>query len=200
MFNDQPAGPLESLTVMADENGRPSMVLARHGNAISFSVLNVGTAFRSRASVNLKGGKEDRVGEALATDRTPITIKHDKSTATINLVTNGKPATEIELKADELDEILAVLGEARAVLHDGVSYDPPDIRNARELVILNPTWRTAPPLHQALNGIILRLRHPGFGWLTFLIPYGEARSLGDWLIRAVQPTPPASGEPSAQDE
>jgi hypothetical protein len=79
MFNDQPAGPLESLTVMADENGRPSMVLARHGNAISFSVLNVGTAFRSRASVNLKGGKEDRVGEALATDRTTITIKNDKS-------------------------------------------------------------------------------------------------------------------------
>jgi hypothetical protein len=86
MFNDQPAGPLESLTVMADENGRPSMVLAKHGNAISFSVLNVGTAFRSRASVNLKGGKEDRVGEALATDRATITTNNDKSTATINLV------------------------------------------------------------------------------------------------------------------
>src|SRR5262249_22746646 len=62
MFNDQPAGPPTSVTVMRDENGMPSMALVRHGDAISFSVLNIGTAFRTRASVNLKGTDQDKPG------------------------------------------------------------------------------------------------------------------------------------------
>jgi hypothetical protein len=200
MFGDQPASQLESLTVMRDENGRPSMVLARHGDAISFSVLNVGTAFRSRVRLNLKDSDRDRVGGALTTDHATVSLSKDKSTAAIRLITNGQPSTQIELLASELDAILAVLGEARAVMRDTVPHDPPEVRSARELMVPDPIWRADPPIHQALNGIILRLRHPGFGWLTFLLPYQEAHNLGNWLLKAVRPTPSSSPAPDTRSD
>jgi hypothetical protein len=186
MFNDQPAGPLESVTVMRDEHGAPSAVLARHGDAISFSVLNVGTAFRTRASVNLKGTDQDKPGGQLATDRVSVTLNEAKTTAAIDLLTDANPATRIELQARELDAVLAVLGEARAVMRDKVPIETPEQRGAREVVILDPAWRTGPQLHPSLAGIFLRLRHPSFGWLTFLLPHHEALSLGNWLTKNAQ--------------
>jgi hypothetical protein len=186
MFNDQPAGPPESVTVMRDENGTPSMALVRHGDALSFSVLNVGTPFRTRATVNLKGTDQDKAGGLLATDRVTVTFDDAKSTATIHLLTDAKPATQIELQARELDTVLAVLGEARAVMRDKVPTEPPEVRGAREIMILDPAWRTNSQLHPSLAGIILRLRHLGFGWLTFLLPHDEAHSLGTWLTKNAQ--------------
>jgi hypothetical protein len=189
LFNDQPAGSPESVTVMRDERGVPSMVLARHGDALSFSVLNVGATFRSRATVNLRGTDKDKPGGLLSTDRVTITLSADKSTATVNMVTDKKPTTRIELTASELDAVLAVLGEARAVMRDKVTCKTPEVRGTRELMILDPMWRTNSQIHPSLNGIILRLRHPGFGWLTFLLPHHEARSLGNWLAQNSQAEP-----------
>jgi hypothetical protein len=178
---DQPDKPIESLVVMRDENGRPSMVIGRHGDAVSFSILNVGSVFRSRASVSLRGREEDKVGGAMATDRVTLALSEDKGTATLDLLTNGTPATGIELQAHELGAIVAAMGEARALMRDAVPVTTPEQRSARELVILDPVWRTDPPLHPALSGISLRLRHPGFGWLSFVLPYHEAQKLGRWL-------------------
>ena len=96
MFNDQPAGPPTSVTVMRDENGKPSMALVRHGNAISFSVLNVGTPFRARASVSLKGTNQDTPGGLLATDCMTAVLSDNKSAVTIHLLTGAKPATQGE--------------------------------------------------------------------------------------------------------
>src|SRR5262249_28079504 len=176
MFNDQPAGPPESVTVMRDENGKPSMALVRHGDAISFSVLNVGTPFRTRASVSLKGTDQNKPGGLLATDRVTVALNDDKSAATIDLLTDAKPATRIELQGRELDALLPVLGEARAIMRDKVPTRPPEERGAREVMLLDPAWRTSSQLHPSLAGIILRLRHVGFGWLTFLLPHYEAHS------------------------
>jgi hypothetical protein len=188
MFNDQPPAPPASVTVMRDENGMPSMALVRHGDAISFSVLNVGTVFRTRASVSLKGTDQDKPGGLLATDRMTVALNDDKSAATIDLLTDAKPATRIELQASELDAVLAVLGEARAIMRDKVPIHSPEERGAREVMILDPAWRTSPQLHPSLAGIILRLRHLGFGWLTFLLPHHEAQSLGTWLTKNAQHT------------
>jgi hypothetical protein len=60
----------------------------------------------------------------------------------------------------------------------------------RELMVVDPGWRTEPPIHPTLNGVTLRLRHPGFGWLTFLLPWHEAKKLGEWLIKYSEPGPP----------
>jgi hypothetical protein len=117
-----------------------------------------------------------------------VTLNEDKSAATINKVTDKKPTTQIELTASELDAVLGVLGEARAIMRDKVTFETPQVRGARELMVLDPAWRTDPQLHPALSGIVVRLRHPGFGWLTFLLPHHEARSLGNWLTQNSQPT------------
>ena len=162
---DQPAGPPASVTVMRDERGVPCMALVRHGDAISFSVLNVGSR-HSHGTVNLKGTEQDNPGGHIATDRVAVTLDGLKSTATIDLLTNAKPATRIELQAGELDAVLAALGEARAIMREGVPIKTPEQRSARELVILDPAWRAEPQLHPSLAGIFLRLRHPGFGWLS----------------------------------
>jgi hypothetical protein len=197
LFSEQPAGAPDSVAVMRDERGVPSMVLARHGDALSFSVLNVGAPFRSRATVNLRGTDKDKPGGLLSTDRVTVTLNEDKSAATIDMLTDMKPATQIELQASELDAVLAVLGEARAIMRDKVPVETPDVRGARELMVLDPAWRTDPQLHPSLSGIILRLRHPGFGWLTFLVPHHEARSLGNWLVQNSQ-AQPASDQASGQ--
>jgi hypothetical protein len=200
MFSDQPAGPPASVTIMRDERGVPSMALVRHGDAISFSVLNVGTKFRTRAAVSLKGTEQDKPGVALATDHVAVTLDASKSAATIDLLTGGKPATRIELQARELDAVLAVLGEARATMRDGVPFNTPEQRNARELVVLNPTWRADPQLHPSLSGIFLRLRHPGFGWLTFLLPHHEAQSLGSWLVKNARQAEGQASEPVTENK
>ena len=122
-FNEEPAGPPQSVTVFRDERGAPSMALARHGDALSFSVLNVGTPFRSSASVNLRGTDKDKPGGLLSTDRLTVTLNEDKSAATINMVADMKPATQIELRAGELDAVLAVVGEARAIMRDKVPIE-----------------------------------------------------------------------------
>ena len=91
--------------------------------------------------------------------------------------------------------MLAALGEARAIMRDGVPIKTPEQRSARELVILDPAWRTEPQLHPSLAGIFLRLRHPGFGWLTFLLPHHEAQSLGKWLTKNAQQAEPDDAAP-----
>ena len=51
----------------------------------------------------------------------------------------------------------------------------------REAVVIDPIWRTNWPPHQSLDSLLLRLRHPGLGWLTFLLPHHECVGLGEWL-------------------
>jgi len=62
-----------------------------------------------------------------------------------------------------------------------IGPEPRTEPGTRELVIVNPAWRTHFGIHPDLDGIVMRLRHLGLGWLTFLLPHHEAKSLGDWL-------------------
>ena len=54
-FGDMPLGHPESLIILRDDNGKPAVAIARRGQNLSFSVLNVETVFRSRASLDLVG-------------------------------------------------------------------------------------------------------------------------------------------------
>jgi hypothetical protein len=182
LFGDQPPGPPESIMVLRDEAGIPSMAIAKHGDSFSFSVLNVSTPFRARASVSLKPDSDaERPGGSLSTDRLSLNLSDDKSSATLALLRDGKAANEISLRPAQLDLIIAKLGEARAVMSEQVPPQPPQDAGTRELAVIDPIWRTDPPLHAGLDGVVLRLRHPGFGWVTFILPHNEAVSLGKWL-------------------
>jgi hypothetical protein len=74
-----------------------------------------------------------------------------------------------------------MLGEVRAIMSQPVPAEPPNVAGAREAVIVDPAWRTNTAVHPSLDGILLRLRHLGFGWVTFLLPHHEALGLGQWL-------------------
>jgi hypothetical protein len=186
-FSERPAGYPQSITVPRDESGIPSAAIANHGDNFSFSVLNVANSFRAHGAINLAPGDARHlpVGH-LATENLTVTLCQDKGTAKIGLSFEGKPASELTLTPRDLDLIIGVLGEARAIMSKPVSFEPSKDRR-RELMVLNPAWRTEPPIHPTLNGITLRLRHPGLGWLTFLLPWNEVKSLGEWLVKASTP-------------
>ncbi len=59
-FGEQPPGRPDSITVLHDETGRPSMAVAKHGDTFSFSVLNVQSPFKSKAAMNLDPTKDNR--------------------------------------------------------------------------------------------------------------------------------------------
>jgi hypothetical protein len=191
-FSDQPHGPPESIIIMRDENGIPSMAIARQGKAFSLSVLNVATPFRSRAALDLAPVVDpDTAGLQLSSDRLKADLSHDRAALNLGLVTDGQVATEVSLTSSELDLILGALGEKRWMMRDQVAKTPTGVvatgSVTRELMVVDPAWRTDLPVHPTLNGITLRLRHPGFGWLTFLLPWHEAKALGEWLVKNSPP-------------
>jgi hypothetical protein len=106
----------------------------------------------------------------------------------------GQPTAKVVMNARDLDLAIAVLGEARALLRDAVPPEPRKDKGTREVMVLDPAWRTQMPMHPSLNGLELRLRHPGLGWLTFVIPWHEAKSLGEWLSKNSTAPNPASGQ------
>jgi hypothetical protein len=155
------------------------------------SVLNVATPFKSQAVINL-ASLDDLTAPELATGRFRVTLSGDRNAMSLAVVSDGEPPNSVSVMAGELDYLIARLGEARWMLRDQVPHNFADmIRTGavtREFMVINPTWRTELPMHPSLGGITLRLRHPGFGWLTFLLPWHEARRLGDWLTKNSPPS------------
>ena len=129
-------------------------------------------------------------GGCNASDRLSVKLNDEKTSANVTIRTAGTPVAEFSLDAAELDEALAVLGEARTSFRAPVTMETPNRPGGRELVVPDPAWRTNHPPHSAMDGIMLRLRHLGFGWLTFFLPRHEAKALGDWLTHNSEPREP----------
>lgn len=115
-----------------------------------------------------------------------ITIGPDseREKVVLNLVVCGGDAVSARLKPEEAEDLIVKLGHARASLNKPVRYEPgPGTR--LDLTVVDPVWRTStdprvgPP---GVTGVTLALRHSGYGWLSFLLPYEEARALGRWLL------------------
>ena len=107
-------------------------------------------------------------------------ISEDKQTATLKLLTAGRQLAQVDLSAKELEDVLRMLGEARATMRQPVSAEPPNVAGAREAVILDPRLAHQCSDPPSLDGIVLRPRHLGFEWVTFLLPPHEA--LGAWKM------------------
>lgn len=67
------------------------------------------------------------------------------------------------LSADELDSLIVAAAKRRAELTPGHSDQPP----AQAEAIFSPAWHTAP----VPQGVLFMLRHPGLGWLGFVLPH-----------------------------
>lgn len=92
----------------------------------------------------------------------------------------GAGTARILLDASAVQEHVRLVGRARALLSDGVS-SALDLGSRVEATTL-PTWAIDPQP----DGPALLLRHPGFGWLAFLLSSHEAEALAQHLLRSVR--------------
>lgn len=105
----------------------------------------------------------------------------------MKLIAKEPTPHEVELSARDIDVLLQLLSEVRLQVEPPIPMEARREGPIRELVATDPAWRAERSVHTDLNGITLRLRHPGFGWLSFLLPWHEVKNLGDWLSKNATP-------------
>jgi hypothetical protein len=82
------------------------------------------------------------------------------------------------LSAAELDELIVQAAARRAALEPTQPSQPPQQAEA----IVNPAWHTSP----LPNGVLFMLRHPGLGWLGFVLPHEHRVHLTSlWLHQSL---------------
>jgi len=105
-----------------------------------------------------------------------ITPVGEGQAARLETFVGGESVSWVELDGPGLDWLIADLVAARADLAQTVAdtFDPAAAGAATE----DPAWWVSDP---APGGITLALRHPGAGWLSFLVPKTEAAEMARWL-------------------
>lgn len=115
------------------------------------------------------------------------TLSEDGLSLKLTMPTSPIPV-EMSLSADEIDDLLRGLAAARSTMRDQVplTLEPSFIATA----IADPAWR----MSRSEYGPTLTLRHPGFGWQTYVLPPAECCHLAAWMLRTAtdQPSPPAA--------
>lgn len=94
-----------------------------------------------------------------------------------------------KFKADELDDLILQAAKRRAHLQPAIPNEPPKEVDA----LIDPRWFT---VLQDEN-TILQIQHPGFGWITAIIPPHERANLLTVLLRQAL-TPPLAKASAAQ--
>ncbi|MES0127252.1 hypothetical protein [Mesorhizobium sp. M0029] len=166
-IGDEKPWPLRKLRVLQGVGGEIDVVIADHGNAISYSVHNTATEFHHRISLDMSDGIQ-------LPDGVSVTKTSDKA------VSLAVGECTIDLHADTLANLVSELARHRTDLIPEVPLKP----TGDSIVVINPTWRTDSNIHPGLSGILLNLRHTGHGWLSYMLPHHEAKSLGEWLVAA----------------
>ncbi|MGF7005790.1 hypothetical protein [Aminobacter sp. BE322] len=108
--------------------------------------------------------------------------------AFIQMNQDGTAVAYMTVDAATLEGIIHALAHVRAKMTEEVSptLDP----GARLEAVPSPAWRV-PGTHSGAEGVLLALRHPGLGWLGFLLDEPRSRELGRALIET-NATPPKS--------
>jgi len=78
-----------------------------------------------------------------------------------------------EWRAEHIDALMHALAEIREEMKPAIAEQPPRLA---ELEPLHDP-RYASELHQFSGGTLLSFRHPSLGWLPFLLPSMQRRSL-----------------------
>lgn len=103
-------------------------------------------------------------------------LSEDREHVIIQMNMNGEPRGHILLDAPTAQGHAIAIGHARSQLNDPVAatLDP----GSRIEGIGNPAWT----LDLTEHGPTLALRHPGLGWLGFVLPPHEAKHMGEVLL------------------
>jgi hypothetical protein len=105
----------------------------------------------------------------------------------LELWMDGKALGHILLDPSTAEQHIHDLGKARAALSEPV-IPSLEIHSRLEAVI-DPGWVI--PAERLPQGKVLCLRHPGFGWLSFVLPDKEAAAIAEWLTRDLPLQPPS---------
>lgn len=92
---------------------------------------------------------------------------------------DGKPLAHVYFDGATAEQHAHNVAKWRALLKDEVARDLDP--GSRLEAIVDPVWRVSG--HRVPEGRILSLRHPGFGWLSFVLPDKEAAALAEWLTK-----------------
>jgi hypothetical protein len=166
-----PQGAPDRITIVRDRDGKQSIAVAKHGNSLSFSVLNVETEFWANTFLEPQRGQ---LMKDTNTAPARVTVAEGGNTLRVELLAEGEPVGQVELNAAGVDALIAMLGSARASMKEQLAAEPNLPPATSEVVVIDPAWRTAFPPHPSLQGLMLRLRHLHFGWVSFLLPHNEA--------------------------
>lgn len=127
-----------------------------------------------------------------------VGLAEERDRVVLEMRENGIALGHILYEAPELESLIRIIANQRAGLLDPVSpeLDP----GSRLEVIPDPAWATRRPKDPGRErDVVLALRHPGLGWVSFLLPPHEAAALGQSLTALSQPPEGGSSEtvPSA---
>lgn len=97
--------------------------------------------------------------------------------ARIEILPEGGQSAWVELEASELDDVLHGLAGIRQQLSEPIpeQLDPRPRINGTA----NPNWKVSP--HPEGRGLIFR--HPGFGWLGFIVRQDRADEIAELLVK-----------------
>src|SRR5438128_3587 len=92
---------------------------------------------------------------------------------------DGKSLGHMMLDGASAEKLAHAIGDSRSALNDPVTpqLDPNAILEA----IPDPSWQIE--AYRRPEGRLLALRHPGLGWLAFVIPDQQARRIAEWLTK-----------------
>ncbi|VVD63198.1 hypothetical protein PPN31114_00210 [Pandoraea pneumonica] len=94
---------------------------------------------------------------------------------------NGDPDKPVAIET--FDRLIAVLGDCRAAIEPPITADPPP-PHLKMTAAYDPRWQVGPdPMG---GGAVLKIRHPGFGWLAFAIPLPEVENFCTGLAKIAQ--------------
>src|SRR5438105_8442474 len=80
-----------------------------------------------------------------------------------------------EWRAEHVDALMHALAEIREEMNPAVSPEPPPLQEVQPLH--DP--RYASEMHQFSGGTLISFGHPSLGWLPFLLPSLQRRTLAE---------------------
>jgi hypothetical protein len=103
----------------------------------------------------------------------------DQEHVTVEMWMDGTPLGHMFFDGATAEKHIHDMARHRAALSDPVA---PDLDpGARLEAQIDPAWRIPP--YRYPQGRLLCLRHPGLGWLSFVLPDKESQAIAEWLTK-----------------
>ena len=112
----------------------------------------------------------------------PINLRLAKDQKTARLTFSTEPPATLVIGVVDLNTVIAQLGELRSVM---LPAEPPEfVPPEPVLAIPDPPWAAEP--EKLEECVLLHLRDPRFGWLSYSLPRSSAERLGTHLLGLVR--------------